>query len=320
MKKISLEACVGVLVIFLTAFISHVAMSDAAAWQVKKLDHFRDCDNCSEMVMIPSGEYQMGATEEEFIGQDKKYQFMYAMETPRHTVKIKAFSIAKFHVTRKQFSIFARETGFSGKGCRIFKNGDWEFDLNANWENPGFKQTDSDPVVCVSWGDAQLYIAWVNEKVKPLNKHRYRLPTEEEWEYVARAGTTTPTYWSGNRSEQCKYENARDESAEVLGSDVPAAQCNDGYIWTSPVGSFLPNPWGLYDMLGNAKQWVNDCSDVDYNTPAVSVPNPVTSCRGHILRGASWAAIPFAVRSASRAGNPSDSRNSTNGFRLAVDL
>ncbi len=297
-------------------------MSDAATGKAKKFYHFhfRDCDYCSEMVAIPAGEYQMGATQDEFRGQDEKYQFMYAIETPRHVVKIKSFSIARFHVTRKQFSVFAEETGFSGKGCRVFKNGDWKFDADANWENPGFKQTNSDPVVCISWNDARKYIGWLNEKIKLVSGRHYRLPSEEEWEYAARAGTTTSTYWGDDRQKQCKYENARDESATVLGSDVSIAPCNDGYIWTSPVGSYLSNPWGLYDMLGDAKQWVDDCSETDYSAHSSLTSKSIETCLGHILRGASWAAIPFAVRSASRAGSSSDSRNSTNGFRLAADL
>lgn len=297
------------------ALISISATADGRAEHGSQLEHFRDCDECSEMIVIPSSDYQMGATKDEFQGVAKKFQFMYDMETPRHVVQVKSFALARFDVTRKQFAVFAIETGFSGKGCRIFKHTNWQFDPDANWQNPGFAQVENDPVVCVSWNDAQQYISWLNSKFAGV--HHYRLPTEEEWEYAARAGTTVPMYWGNNRQEQCKYENARDNSASVLDPDVPTASCDDKYIWTAPVGSFKPNPWGLYDMLGNTEQWVADCSASDYRAQSTQSAN---ACRGHILRGASWASIPIAVRAAKRSGNPANSRNSTHGFRLAASL
>jgi formylglycine-generating enzyme required for sulfatase activity len=288
----------------------------------KNLRHFRDCDVCSEMIVLPSGNYMMGATEEEFRGQDNKYQFMYGIETPRHAVRVKSFALARFHVTRQQFSIFAKETGFSGKGCRTMRrqNGEWWFDPDADWQNPGFPQTDNDPVVCVSWNDAQQYIAWLNGKLAGASAHQYRLPTEEEWEYAARAGTATPMYWGNGRQEQCKYENARDKSASVLDPDAPIAPCDDKNIWTSPSGFFQPNPWGLYDMLGNASQWVGDCWAMGYAEHLDLFLPPNGICRDRVQRGASWASIPIAVRAANRNGRPPGFRDSTSGFRLAVGL
>jgi formylglycine-generating enzyme len=313
--RISLSS--NLLFIILFAVSSITAKADGRAVQVSQIQHFRDCNSCSEMVVIPSGEYMMGATEEEFRGQDKKYQFMYSMETPRHAVQVKSFALARFDVTRTQFAVFARETGFNGKGCRIFKHTDWQFDPDADWQNPGFSQTDNDPVVCVSWNDAQKYIAWLNSKFAGTSVHRYRLPTEEEWEYAARAGTTTPAYWGDNRQEQCKYENARDKSASVLDPDAPLAPCDDGFVWTSPVGSFKPNPWGLYDMLGDANQWTSSCPR-DYRWADDDIRGK--NCSAKTIRGASWATIPFAVRAAARGGASVDSRNSTNGFRVAATI
>jgi len=285
----------------------------------EKLVHFRDCAVCSEMIILPVGNYMMGATEAEFRGQDKKYQFMYNDEIPRHGEHIASFAIAKFDVTRRQFSIFARETGFLGKGCEIYDGKKWINDRSADWQNPGFQQTDNDPVVCVSWSDAQKYIVWLNSKFDAGKKIIYRLPTEAEWEYAARAGTITAAYWGNDARAQCEYENARDESAKRLDPSADYAPCTDGYVYTAPVGSFKPNPWGLFDMLGNVEQWVEDCVVIGYRSPPDLSANP-NACKGRMLRGASWASIPIGVRAAGRGGIFADTRESVYGFRLARSM
>jgi formylglycine-generating enzyme len=315
--RISLSS--NLLFIILFAVSSITAKADGRAVQVSQIQHFRDCNSCSEMVVIPSGEYMMGATEEEFRGQDKKYQFMYVYESPRHEEQVASFAIAKFDVTRKQFAIFARETGFQGKGCEIFDGKKWFVDPKADWQNPGFNQTDSDPVVCVSWNDTQKYIKWLNSKFPQAKAITYRLPTEAEWEYAARAGTVTAAYWGNDSRDQCEYENTRDESARFLDPAVDHAACTDGYVYTAPVGSFRPNPWGLFDMLGNAEQWVEDCVQTGYHSPPNISASPDT-CKSRTLRGASWAGIPVAIRSAMRGGENVDTRVSDFGFRLARSI
>jgi formylglycine-generating enzyme required for sulfatase activity len=282
--------------------------------------HFRDCDVCSEIIVLPGGRYLMGASDEEFQGQDK-YRFMYGLETPQHEVEVTSFGIAKFDVTRRQFAIFAKEAGFDGKGCKIFNGRKWIFNSSANWENPGFKQTERDPVVCVSWNDANEFIKWLNRKTVSKKFGSYRLPTEAEWEYAARAGMVTSTYWGDDRSRQCDFENARDLSASSLGPEVEAAHCNDSYSETAPVGSFKPNPWGLYDMLGNVSKWVSDCWYLNYSDNIRNLLSSMPNSCGHkTIRGAGWAMIPITVRSAYRSGESSDMRLSTLGFRLAVDF
>lgn len=280
---------------------------------------------CSEMVVLPAGEFMMGATDEDFKGNEQ-YRYMLEMETPRHLVHVNSFAIAKFDVTRAQFAQFARETGFEDKGCEIF--GDvlgtmrWYKSTLADWQNPGFKQTGQDPVVCVSWNDAQKYITWLNSKLgnKPI-KH-YRLPTEAEWEYAARAGTTTPNYWGGVGSpNQCKFANARDMSAKDLDPGAPHVYCFDGYIETSPVGSFQPNAWGLYDMLGDVEQWAQDCWHFGYsNSVATGSAFGVGNCTKRELRGAGWSAIPVVMRSSVRYATKPNYVRSDIGFRLAVDV
>jgi formylglycine-generating enzyme required for sulfatase activity len=285
------------------------------------LKTFKDCDACSEMVVLPAGKYMMGATEEDFEGDSKGYKSNLLMEGPQHLVQVKSFALGRVNVTKKQFAVFARETGFTGKGCNTFKRTEWQIVPDADWENPGFPQTENDPVVCVSWNDARQYIDWLNKKLSGKTSHRYRLPNEDEWEYAARAGTTTPRYWGADRKKQCIYENTRDETAIVLGSDVPVAPCNDHFLWTSPVGSFLPNPWGLYDMLGNASQWMSECSENSkYGLLAWLPKVPEEQCRGHSIRGGDWATIPSGIRAATAVGNNTSERNSSYGFRLAVSL
>ncbi|CAM2194958.1 Sulfatase-modifying factor enzyme domain-containing protein [Paraburkholderia kururiensis] len=308
-------------IISLFALISFAAIAgNVANSEVTQPLRFKDCDVCSEMISIQSGSYLMGATTDEFVGA-AGYQSMYSYESPRHQVNVKSFAIAIFSVTRHQFSVFAKETGFSEKGCRIFNGFKWEFNSDADWQNPGFRQTDQDPVVCISWGGAQKFIEWINSKIPNTKDVHYRLPTEEEWEYAARAGTTTPMYWGRDRTQQCTYENARDLSEEKMGPDGPHVNCDDGYARTSPVGSFKPNPWGLFDMLGNAYQWISDCSHIGYHDylrapPAAGAPD----CRMRVVRGASWVTVPFGVRSASRLAFKTNERESTIGFRLAADL
>ncbi len=291
----------------------------------KPFQHFKDCDTCSDMVVLPSGQFMIGATGEDFKGNEQ-YRFMLETETPRHRVDVNSFAIAKFDITRAQFAQFASETGFKGQGCEIFTQlfgrKIWVKSSYNDWQNPGFKQTGQDPVVCVSWNDAQKYIAWLNSRIDSKPIHHYRLPTEAEWEYAARAGTETPNYWGGVGSpNQCKFANARDRSAKDLDPGAPHVYCVDGYIETSPAGSFQPNAWGLYDMLGDVKQWVQDCWHYGYanNFTTGNALGP-GNCTKRELRGAGWATIPIGIRSASRVALDPNMRNSNFGFRLAVDI
>jgi formylglycine-generating enzyme required for sulfatase activity len=310
-----------VAVMFLAAMmLMNAAMASGSRDVLKPFEHFQDCDICSEMIVLPAGKFMMGGTEEEFRGQDQ-YRFMYFDETPRHEAEVKSFALAKYVVTRKQFEIFANETGFQGKGCHILNGKKWAPDATADWRNPGFRQTDQDPVVCVSWEDAQKYIAWLNSKLSRPDGKQYRLPTETEWEYATRAGTTTAMYWGNNHSDQCKYENARDIAAKILNPAAPYADCNDGYVETAPVGSFRPNPWGFFDMMGNAKQWMGDCPFVNYlKPPAVPTGSNTVFCGIRAVRGGSWASIPIGIRAAFRSAAKPAMRNSGYGFRLAIDV
>lgn len=297
------------------------AIAETNSGELSVFEIFSDCDDCSSMIVLPAGKYMMGSTSKEFEGH-REFGYEYFDETPRHQETIGLFAIGRYNVTRRQFSTFATETGFVGAGCYLFENGEWKFDGNASWKNPGFSQTERDPVVCVSWNDANAYIKWLNDKLHASgNPRSYRLPAEAEWEYAARAGVGNTTYWGGNQSLQCDFENARNASSiKIFGIDSPRVQCDTGFSNTAPVGSFRPNPWGLFDMLGNAYQWVEDCARIGYRVPIPTAPNiGAMNCSMRTLRGASWATIPFGVRAATRLAARPASRDSTYGFRLVTD-
>jgi formylglycine-generating enzyme required for sulfatase activity len=160
------------------------------------------------------------------------------------------------------------------------------------------------PVIYVSWDDAQAYVAWLSS----MTGKTYRLLTEGEWEYAARAGTTTAYYWgpeTGNGNANCRGCGSRWDHLQQA----------------SPVGSFKPNAFGLYDMAGNVWQWVQDCRQENYNgAPAAGTAWTAGSCKDRVVRGGSWAYLPMFVRSAFRGFNPHDLRVYIMGFRVARTL
>jgi formylglycine-generating enzyme required for sulfatase activity len=159
----------------------------------------------------------------------------------------------------------------TGGGTYIWNRGKgkWEIKKGAYWDNPGFNQIDRHPVTCVSWNDAQAFIKWLNKKTGSS----YRLPSEAEWEYAARAGTKTARFWGDDPNDACSYANVADQTKSPDGkfqwSDIH--ECTDGYWFTAPVGSFRSNAFGLYDMLGNVSEW---CQDVYGNYTAGSLIDP----------------------------------------------
>ena len=193
---------------------------------------------------------------------------------------------------------------------------DFKMNEEFSWQNTGFAQSDSHPVVNVSWNDAMEFCNWLSRK----EGKTYRLPTEAEWEYACRAGTTT-RYFHGNDSEGLeKVGNVADAAFETQFPELEGAiRANDGYAYTSPVGSFSPNTFGLYDMHGNVWEWCADWYDPEFYamSPTNDPGGPVTGGE-RVYRGGGWFNCARGFRSASRSGSQPENRNLTLGFRVFV--
>ena len=283
---------------------------------------FRDCIECPLLVDVPEGSFDMGSSWSE---SETEYN-----ETPLHFVEVsQPFAVGVHEVTRGQWREFENSTRYStGDSCWTYENGDWRLRRGRSWQNPGFTQNDDHPVVCVSWDDAQAYVNWLSEKTG----QGYRLLSESEWEYIARAETMTSRYWGDDRSEQCSHANGADQSTvreyehiwERYGSDRwRAAPCDDGYPHTAPTGTFTKNGFGLYDVLGNAWEWVEDCPSDDYrNSPTdQGAHRTIVDCGfgGHHprrFRGGGWSSSPASLRAARRDKLDKSDRTSDLGFRV----
>jgi formylglycine-generating enzyme len=266
------------------------------------------CAGCPEIVVVPRGNFLMGSDQ----GKTD--------ETPPHRVTFaKSFAAGKFSVTRGEFAAFVNETGYRTEGgCNVFVSSGWQLLSDRSWRSPGFDQDDRHPVVCTNGNDAKAFVAWLSRKTAS----RYRLLTEAEWEYAARAGTTTVYYFGDNPDVICRYANGADLTGAEKFSNWPAAKCRDGYIYTSPVGTFEPNAWGLHDAVGNVRQRVADCYNDGYSgAPTDGSAWMAGSCDRQVLRGGSWSSDPFELRSASRdQGAPFEYRYDNYGFRVAREI
>ena len=293
--------------------------SDNALQKVHIADSFRDCADCPDMIIIPDGRYLMGSTAAEI---EDGINWTFPAEKIVHDVNItKPFAVSKYPITRTEFATFAHNNLLPEHGCKIVKSEaqDWPINHDANWEHPGFMQTDKDPVVCINWHDAKLYVEWLS---RSTGKH-YRLLSESEWEYVARAGTTTQRYWGNDYDHtlQCLYANGADIATQRVYEDWTGADCDDGYAYTSPVGTYRPNSFGVYDMLGNVLQWVEDCFQDTYEGASVdgTALTPAV-CLKRVLRGGAWNISPRSIRAANRFRNQPSERINNYGIRVGRDI
>ena len=278
---------------------------------------FRDCAQCPEMVVVPSGSYEMGSPAFE--------KGRYDSEGPVHRVTIaEPFAVGVYEMTRGEFERFAQETGYlsgGGDGCwfwRAESDGKFEKDSDRNWRAPGYAQTDQHPVVCVSWRDAQVYVKWLSRKTG----ESYRLLSEAEWEYVARGGTQTAWYWGADKTAQCRHANGFDRSAEQrYPNKWKTAKCDDGAVHTSEVGKYKANGFGLHDVSGNVREWVEDCWNENYaGAPTDGSAWTSGNCKKRVLHGGSWSLNPRLLRSAYRDGDFTGIRINDYGFRVARTL
>ncbi len=259
---------------------------------------FRDCADCPEMVVAPAGSYLRGSTDADvaaLVKEHGKATEQYSKrETPQRRVTIaKPFAVGRFSVTFAEW-----EACVAGGGCQTTKQP----------SDQGWGRADR-PVINVSWDDAQEYVAWLSKKTGKS----YRLLSEAEREYVARAGTTTQFWW-GNviSTDRANYDGTYTHAGSQKG---------EYRAKTVPVKSFQPNPWGLYQVHGNVWEWVQDCFVDSYKTaPTDGSAIATGDCSVRVLRGGSWYNYPQYLRAADRGRYTTSYRNYDLGFRLARTL
>ena len=237
---------------------------------------FRDCEDCPEMVVVPAGSFRMGCVSGQACSDH---------EFPVHEVRVPSFALGRYEVLFEEYDRFVAATGRDSPD-------------DGGWGRSGR------PVINVSWEDATAYAEWLSAETG----QRYRLPSEAEWEYAARAGTTTAYSW-GNDLGQNRANCYR------CGSRWDGQQA-------APAGSFAANAWGLHDMHGNVGEWVEDCWHDSYaRAPADgSAWTRGDDCGRRVLRGDSWNSLPGDLRSADRVWFSIGFRFFTVGFRLARTL
>jgi len=270
---------------------------------------FKECPECPVMLGIPGGSFVMGSPANE-AGR-------FDTEGPLHEVTITAFALGKYNVTTEEFLLFLKETGYQPELCNPILRHGWRSPGGGLAYPPFVGQPARWPAACLDWRDAQTYVEWLNRKVR---QHRpelgnregpYRLPSEAEWEFAARAGTDTARWWG-----------------EDIG--VNRANCNGcGSPWDykvlAEVDAFSPNPFGLYGMLGNVWEWTQDCWHESYaSAPADGSAWTEQFCDRHVVRGGSWNNLPIFVRSAARSGSIANGSeydySGVAGFRIARNL
>lgn len=275
-----------------------------------------------EMIVVPAGSFMMGSPESE---DDRMKN-----EGPQHRVTFsRGFALARTEVTVGEFADFVDDTGYrtdaeiAGRS-RVYdlNSGRMDEEEDINWRHDyAGDEADSDlPVIHVSHRDATAYAEWLAERTS----RPYRLPSEAEFEYALRGGTQTPYWWGNGAPRESEVENvtgARDTSPAGARWNVAFNRYSDGHWGPAPVGSLQPNPFGLYDMGGNAMEWVADC----WHDSFVRAPDDGSAwvnpgCERHVIKGASWSSTPSMSRSAFRISSRATSTDMRVGFRVARDL
>nr|AHX39411.1 hypothetical protein wt6.34c [Streptomyces sp. WT6] len=281
-----------------------------------------------KMVVIPRGSYTAGATaREQQLWQVPEGR--RGFERPQRRVRVgRAIAVGQTEVTLGQFKRFVRETGYSpAQGMRTWAPGQdgWmDFRPELNYLHPGFAQSDLHPVVGITKSDAQAFAAWMSRRTG----YTYRLPTEGEWEYVARAGTVSTFFWGERIEAAGEYANTYDEDAFAAnrfraGTKTweQVAGVHDGYAFTAPVASFKPNRFGLYDVTGNAREFVADTWVEDLKNASADASVRRGEAPFVVVRGGAWNYRPLNLRIAYRSGYLcSEARTNMFGFRLVRDL
>ncbi|PTM39898.1 SUMF1/EgtB/PvdO family nonheme iron enzyme [Bosea sp. 124] len=260
---------------------------------------FRDCADCPELVLVPEGDVRIQLS---------------TGATPRivEASLPQPFAVGRFEVTRAQYRAFVAQSGHVVEiGCHV-RAPVWKLDPTLSWQDPGYPQTESDPVACVSHGDARAYLAWLSKR----SGQRYRLLSDPEWHHVA-AGSAKEM---ADPARLCAIGNGADESAKQGNPGWTVAPCRDGFRNTAPAGSFAATAWGISDLSGNLWEWVDTCPP-DPSVPGQPFPPPVCNeVEGRILRGGSWADPPAMRTLDARIVSDPGIRDQVAGFRVARDL
>ncbi|MBM3549893.1 MAG: formylglycine-generating enzyme family protein [Alphaproteobacteria bacterium] len=263
---------------------------------------FRDCPACPEMVLVPPGTFTMGSPAAEERAGPQEEQLAITIARP--------FAVGRFAVTRDEFATFVAVTARRiEEGCFVVQGETLQRDNKRTWRDPGFVQDGRHPAVCVSWNDAKAYAAWLSQ----TTGKSYRLLTETEREYVARAGSATAFWWGNTISADRANYNSSVAYAGVTGGTWRRA--------TVPVDAFVANPWGLFNVHGNVWDWTEDCWNMgNTGNPGTGAARTQGDCSLRVMRGGGWGNFPHTLRSARRGRETPDSRINTVGFRIARTL
>lgn len=268
----------------------------------------RDCTGCPALVVVPAGSFTIGSPDSE---ADRQFK-----EEPQGQIAIAyQLAVGQYEVTVDEYQRFIDETGHDPVGCNIYRD-TWVESGDSSWKAPGFTQSGDHPATCIAWNDTQAYLKWLSDKTS----QRYRLLSSSEWEYVAREARGSSTYWEESAADACRFANVADSAAEKHYPGWSVYDCDDSFVYTAPVGSFKPNGFLVYDMLGNAFEWVDDCWQKLGDLPpsaGAGVAGVGGECEQRELRGGSWFSMPQFVHTGFRNRLPPDHRSSTLGFRVA---
>ncbi len=262
------------------------------------------------MIVVAAGEFLMGSPPSEAGRFDD--------EGPQHEVTLaRPFAVSRTPITRAQYEPFVRATGRGdATSCATMSgDGQWTETTGLTWRDPGLEQGPDHPVVCVSWEEARAYAEWLAGRTGAP----YRLPSEAEFEYIARAGATTAFPWGPSEGDLCAHANSFDAAAGRAHAEWPAAACDDGWVHTAPVEGFPPNAFGLYGTTGNVFQWTADCFvEGGYaGAPADGSAREAPGCTVRVIRGGSWLNGWRGLRAAMRDRDRQQDRYTNIGFRVA---
>ena len=258
------------------------------------------------MVIVPAGDATIGARYEEGLSYGTPEE-LARLEDPARPFRLaRPLAVSQMEISVGEYRRFVESTRRRSEDpCFVFdeESQGWVNKGGVSWEDPGFEQTEDDPVVCVSWFDAVDYTLWLGA----FTGREYRLLTEEEWEFAARAGTDTPWPFGREPGAACQSANVSNPGLSIPVEPFP---CDDGFQHTAPPVWFEPNSFGLLHMIGNVWEWTATCFEVD----------DTGTCAQRVNKGGSWADPVWRTRSAFREWDPPGGRYAIHGFRIAREV